>query len=226
MARNRIPVRIPPKRCIAAYIRVSTQRQAIEGDSLEAQQTAIRRYVEARPSEEGWDVKEIEYFIHAGRSAKDQKRPQLQRLRAAIESGTINTVIVTKLDRITRSVTDFADLLDFFRHHDVDFNSVREAMDTSQAMGRAMLAIIMVFARLERETTAERTRAIMEDRVECGLWNGGKTCGYGTDDEGRLAAEPEWAEIIRTEFFDAVERLGPDGAVRRSLREKGIKSPK
>lgn len=174
---------------------------------------------------QGWDGDEIEYFIDAGRSAKDQKRPQLQRLRSAIEAGTINTVVVVKLDRITRSVIDFADLLDFFREHDVDFNSVREAMDTSQAMGRAMLAIIMVFAQLERETTAERTRAIMEDRVERGLWNGGKTYGYVTDADGRLAVEPEWAEIIHTEFFDAVERLGSAGAVQRSLREKGIKSP-
>jgi DNA invertase Pin-like site-specific DNA recombinase len=109
----------------------------------------------------------------------------LQRLRSAIAAGHIDTVVVVKLDRFTRSVTDFAELMEFFKQHDVDFISLRETMDTSMAMGRGMLAIVMAFAQLERETTGERTRATMEDRVERGLWNGGLVYGYSVDPDGK-----------------------------------------
>lgn len=225
MSKKKPAAQVASQRRVAAYIRVSTQRQATEGDSLEAQENAIRREVDHRSAIGTWDVSDIEFFVDAGRSAKDQRRPQPQRLRAAIAAGSINTVVVVKLDRITRSISDFTELMEFFKTHQVDFISLKETMDTSTAMGRAMLAIIMVFAQLERETTGERTRATMEDRVERGLWNGGLVYGYQVDADGRLAPDPAWAEIIQREFFDAVERLGSAGKVQRALRTKGIKTP-
>ncbi|MEO2017874.1 MAG: recombinase family protein [Fuerstiella sp.] len=216
------------RRRIAVYIRVSTPRQVREGDSLEAQQNAIKAYIKAQRHKSGWEGAEIIYLIEKGRSAKNQKRAELQKLRKLIQRGEVDTVICTKLDRITRSIIDFADLLELIQSHDIEFISLYESFDTSTAMGRAMLIVIMTFAQLERETTGERTLATMEDRVCRGLWNGGWVHGYVLDPEGtgKLVLDETTAEIIKVHFFDAVEKLGSAGAVQRELRKKQIKVPK
>lgn len=215
-----------PKR-IAAYVRVSSQRQALEGDSLEAQQNAITRWIEDRKQCDDWRVQSIEFYIDAGRSAKDQNRPELQRLRQDIEAGNIDTVVCFKIDRITRSLLDFADLWNFFQRHGVELVSLKERVDTSNAMGEAMVMIIMVFAQLERKLTGERTVATMQDRAERGLWNGGHVYGYISDpnERGRLRVDPEAAATIRTHFFDAVEKLGAAGAVQWELARLNIRTP-
>ncbi len=204
---------------IAAYVRVSTMRQKMEGDSLEAQQNSIKRYLEFRKPNES---DSIHFYIEGGKSAKDQNRPQLQKLRADIEKGEISTVICVKLDRITRSVLDFADLWEFFQKHDVAFISINENVDSSTSMGEAMMLIIMVFAQLERKVTGERTRATLLDRASRGLSNGGCKYGYVSDPKvrGKLILDPQWAKIIKENFFDAVERLGSAGAVQRELADK------
>lgn len=215
------------KRRIAAYVRVSTQRQATEGDSLEAQQNAINRYLELHFGQEG--IEYVRLYVEAGKSAKNQKRPQLQKLRADIVKGEIDTVVCFKLDRITRSILDFADLWSFFDMHGVEFISLQERVDSSTAMGKAMLFIIMVFAQLEREMTGERTLATMQDRITRGLWNGGYVYRYVPDPDGsgKLVPDLEWATIIKEKFFDALERLGSSGAVQRELNERWkIKVPK
>ena len=206
-------------RRIAAYVRVSTQRQATEGDSLEAQQNSINRYIELQF---GQEIEYVRLYIEPGRSAKDQNRPQLKKLRSDIAQGEIDTVVCFKLDRITRSILDFADLWSFFDRHGVEFISLQERVDSSSAMGKAMLFIIMVCAQLEREMTGERTLATMHDRITRGLWNGGYVYGYIPDPagSGKLVPEPEWAKIIREKFFEALERLGSAGAVQRELSAK------
>ena len=151
---------------IAGYVRVSSVRQATEGDSLQAQQSEIEQEVDFRKRRESWDVSSLDFYIDAGRSAKDQNRPELQRLKRDIAAGEIDIVICFKLDRITRSLKDFVDLWELFHEHDVDVISLREKFDTSMPTGEAMLQLIMVFAQLERRMTAERTASIMKDRVE------------------------------------------------------------
>ena len=204
-------------RCVAAYVRVSTIRQKVEGDSLEAQQNAINRFVEYRQLRE-----EVRSYVDGGKSAKNQNRPQLQKLRADVERGEVDTVICVKLDRITRSVPDFHDLWGLFKKHDVKFISLNENVDSSTAMGKAMLSIITTFAELERETTGERTKFTMQDRASRGLSNGGCKYGYIADpnERGKLIPDPEWARIIKENFFDAVERLGSAGAVHKELARK------
>ncbi|HMP03647.1 MAG TPA: recombinase family protein, partial [Gemmatales bacterium] len=150
---------------IAGYVRVSSQRQATEGDSLAAQQHEIEQEVEFRKRRENWQVESLEFYVDAGKSAKDQKRPQLQRLKRDIAAGKIDLVICFKLDRITRSLKDFVDLWALFAEHDVDVVSLREKFDTSMPTGEAMVQLIMVFAQLERKMTAERTFSIMRDRA-------------------------------------------------------------
>lgn len=211
---------------VAGYVRVSSQRQASEGDSLAAQQHEIEQEVEFRKRREGWQVQSLDFYVDAGKSAKDQNRPQLQRLKRDIAAGKIDLVICFKLDRITRSLKDFVDLWELFEQHDVDVISLREKFDTSTPTGKAMLRLIMVFAELEREMTAERTFSIMRDRVERGLWNGGHILGYRSDpqDKGKLLLDEDGARIVRR-IFDLFEELGSAGAVTRKLQELGIRYP-
>lgn len=178
----------PAVRRIAGYVRFSSQRQATDGDSLVAQQNEIQQEIDFRVRREGWDIDSVEFYIDAGRSAKDQNRPQLRRLKRDISAGKIDVVICFKLDRITRSLKDFVDLWEMFDDHDVDVISLRENFDTSMPTGEAMIQLIMVLAQLERKMTAERTVSIMRDRAERGLWNGGHVLGYRCDD-GKLIIE-------------------------------------
>lgn len=211
---------------VAAYIRVSSARQANEGDSLTAQKHEIEQEIEYRCRRDGWVVTHKDFYVDAGKSAKNQNRPQLQRLKRDIEAGKIDVVICFKLDRITRSLNDFVSLWQLFAQHNVDVISLREKFDTSIPAGRAMLGIIMVFAQLEREMTSERTFAIMKDRVERGLWNGGHVLGYRSapDDKGRLVIDEDGASIVRR-VFDLFEELGSAGAVTRKLNDLGIRYP-
>ena len=203
------PVQFPLQIFFQGSIRVSTQRQVSEGDSLEAQERAIVDYIqqELKVKLEPETLIEQKMYIETGKSAKNQNRPQLQALLRDIQSGQINWVICWKLDRITRSVLDFAQLWEFFKEHGVEFVSLREKFETSSAMGNAMLMIIMIFAQLERELTGERTLATMLDRAARGIWNGGHILGYRKDDSGHLVPDPEWAPVVQHEFFDAFAQL-------------------
>ena len=211
---------------IAGYVRVSSQRQATEGDSLIAQQHEIEQEVEFRKRRENLEVASLEFYVDAGKSAKDQNRPQLQRLKRDISAGRIDLVICFKLDRITRSLKDFVDLWALFAEHEVNVSSLREKFDTSMPTGEAMVQLIMVFAQLERKMTAERTFSIMRDRADRGLWNGGHVLGYRSvqDDPGKLEIEPVGAAIVRR-IFDSFEELGSAGAATRRLNELGIRLP-
>ncbi len=212
---------------IAGYIRVSSQRQASEGDSLVAQQHQIENEIDNRKVRDSWNVQRLELYIDAGKSAKDQNRPELQRLKRDIAAGKIDIVICFKLDRVTRSLPDFIELWQLFEEHDVNVISLREQFDTTSPTGRAMLKLIMVFAELEREMTAERTFATMRDRVDRGLWNGGHVLGYLSDpkEPGRLLVDPEWAPIIQEQFFNAFEKLGSSTEVLKRLNELNLKTP-
>ena len=196
---------------IAGYVRVSSQRQVNEGDSLIAQQHEIEQEVEFRTRRERWGVESLEFYVDAAEVGKDQNRPQLQRLKRDIAANKVDLVICFKLDRITRSLKDFVDLWALFADHHVDVIS-REKFDTSMPTGEAMVRI-MVFAQLERKMTAERTYSIMRDRADRGLWNGGHILGYRsmTNDPGRLQTDEEGAEIVH-HIFDGSRnwvRQGP-----------------
>lgn len=120
---------------------------------------------------QGWDY--IVYDIDKGYSGKDTDRPGFKQMMKDIAAGKINFVVVYKLDRISRNLKDFFGLMEEFNSREVGFRSLTENFDTTTPMGRAMLAIIAVFAQLERETTAERVRDNMLDRFRLGIWNGG-----------------------------------------------------
>lgn len=127
---------------------------------------------------------EVQIYTDKGYSGKNTNRPDFQRLMADVEKGIIQKVVVYRLDRFSRSLADFSRLWETLQRHGVEFVSVNEKFDTSTPMGRAMLNIIMVFAQLERETTAERVRDNYYQRAKLGSWPGGPA-PYGFD-LGRL----------------------------------------
>jgi len=137
------------------YARVSTDKQADSGVSLEAQQEKIR----AMAVVQGTTL--LDVIVDAGESAKTLDRPGMDRLLALVDARKVDTVIIAKLDRITRSVKDLAELLERFTRRGVALVSVAESLDTSTAAGRLVLNIMVSVSQWEREAIGERTRDAM-----------------------------------------------------------------
>lgn len=134
------------------YARVSTDRQADSGISLEAQEHKIRAMAEVQ------GIELLETIVDRGESAKSLNRPGLRRLLALVESGQVESVIIAKLDRLTRSVKDLCQLLELFEKHRVALVSVAESLDTGSAAGRLVIGIMTCVSQWEREAIGERTR--------------------------------------------------------------------
>jgi site-specific DNA recombinase len=150
---------------LAGYIRVSTEMQ-VERDSLTNQEEVISNYARSKG-------KEFKIYKDAGISAKDQQRPSFQKMLADIRQGLIDTVVVTKLDRITRSLKDLIELKDLFEKFEISFVSMSQNLDTSNPMGKFSFHILGSVAELEREMTAERVAEDMKGRAKRRKWNGG-----------------------------------------------------
>jgi DNA invertase Pin-like site-specific DNA recombinase len=148
---RRRKMQIAQNRKTVAYVRVSTEDQAREGVSLDAQEARIAAYCAAM----GWGVPEV--ICDAAESAKSLQRPEIAKAIADLCAGGIERVVVLKLDRLTRSVRDLADLIDLFAKHEVALVSVGETLDTSTAAGRMVMNMLGVVAQWEREAIAERT---------------------------------------------------------------------
>lgn len=179
----------------ALYIRVSTEAQAEEGFSIQAQSERLEAYCKAM----GWA--DYELYVDGGFSGSNLNRPKIQQLIADVEAGKIETVVVFKLDRLSRSQKDTLFLIeDVFMPNNVSFVSLNESIDTSTPYGRAMIGILSAFAQLERENIYLRTRMGMLERVKQGYWMGGGIIpfGYNYDrNTGTLVPHPEEAETVR-----------------------------
>ena len=194
-----------PVRC-GLYCRVSTEAQADkEFSSIEAQQQACETYVSLH-REEGW-IPVAEPYLDAGFSGSNTNRPGLQRLVADIETGRIDVVVVHKYDRLSRSMLDFLQLLDFLKRHRVSFVSVSQRFDTSTPVGEMTLNILLSFAQFERQIIAERTRDKVRACRRRGRWTGGvPPLGFDLAPEGgRLVVNKEEAEQVRAIFELYVE---------------------
>jgi len=214
------------KKC-ALYIRVSTHRQAsVEDGSLDTQESKLKAYVkyENTSKEANWKISGL--YREEGRSAKDLKRPEFQRMMQDLNEGKINTIVVWKIDRLTRSLKDFSNLWETFKDQGIQLISLNEKFDTSTAIGRAMLTIILVFAQLEREQTGERTSATMQYRAEQGLWNGGRLLGYDLDPEekGSLKVNSKQSKLVQKAFELCLQK-GSAGKTQQVLNELGYRMP-
>ena len=163
---------------VAGYIRVSTEEQAKEGYSLDAQRDKLISFCKSQD----WTL--VEIYVEEGKSAKDMNRPELQRLLSDAKTGRYDVILVYRLDRLTRSVMDLYTLLQTFEEHNVKFKSATEIYDTTTAMGKLFITIVAALAQWERENLSERVRFGMEELVRSGKWHGGPVpYGYSWDGE-------------------------------------------
>ncbi|TNE87274.1 MAG: recombinase family protein [Deltaproteobacteria bacterium] len=183
---------------VGIYTRVSTDLQAHQDEgSLDTQEARLRAALLARAG----DHEVVRVFREEGQSGKSLDRPALQQMLDAVRRRELDLIIVTRIDRLSRSLLDFYEVHRLFEEHEVRFVSLNETFDTSSAVGRAMLKLVLVFAELEREQTAERTRLAMRARAERGLWNGGRPpLGYDGESGGHLAVNSEEAKVVRLIF--------------------------
>jgi site-specific DNA recombinase len=187
-----------PVRC-AIYTRVSTD-QGLEQDfnSLDAQYDAAQAYIRSQ-THAGWILIRTRYE-DGGYSGGSTDRPALQRLLADVKAGKIDVIVVYKVDRLTRSLADFAKLVELFDGHGVSFVSVTQQFNTTTSMGRLTLNVLLSFAQFEREVTSERIRDKIAASKRKGLWVGGiAPLGYATKDRKIVVVEEE-AERVRTIF--------------------------
>src|SRR3954467_8180151 len=206
-------------RC-AIYTRVSTDH-GLEQDfnSLDAQREAAEAYVKSQ-AHEGWRLTR-ESFDDGGFSGGSLDRPALQRLLAWIRSGQIDVVVVYKVDRLTRSLADFANLVELFDREGVSFVSVTQSFNTTTSMGRLTLNMLLSFAQFEREVTGERIRDKIAAFKRKGIWVGGIVpLGYEVRDRKLMIREDEAATVLL--IFERYLALGSLPALQRELRERGI----
>lgn len=198
----------------AIYARKSKDTE--QGESMDSQ---INRCIDVCKMRE-WNYEVYEDFNISGATLE---RPGFEKMMNDVNAGKIKNIVCYKLDRISRSVNDFSNLIEELNHLDVGFICLKEQFDTSTPMGRAMMYITSVFAQLERETIAERVKDNMVDRFKAGKWNGGPV-PYGFSVErtkfeidgrkksvSKLIINEDEAEIVRR-FYDWYLEL--DGSVR------------
>ena len=205
-------------RC-AVYTRKSSE-EGLEQDfnSLDAQREACEAYIASQKSE-GWALLRGQYD-DGGFSGGTLERPALQQLLADIEDSRVDVIVVYKIDRLSRSLMDFAKLVEVFDRKDVTFVSVTQAFNTTTSMGRLTLNILLSFAQFERELTGERIRDKIAASKKKGLWMGGFIpFGYDAHNRTLVINEPE-AATVRT-LFDLYLQHGTVPALEAEAARRG-----
>jgi site-specific DNA recombinase len=208
-------------RC-AIYTRVSTDHGLDqEFNSLDAQYDAASSYIKSQ-AHAGWTLIRSRYD-DGGYSGGSTDRPDLQRLLEDIRCRRLDVIVVYKVDRLTRSLADFAKLVELFDAHGVSFVSVTQQFNTTTSMGRLTLNVLLSFAQFEREVTSERIRDKIAASKRKGLWVGGPLpLGYHMKDSKIAVIEHE-AERVRQIYRRYLE-LGGVNALVRDLRERNLRS--
>jgi site-specific DNA recombinase len=208
-------------RC-AIYTRVSTDHGLDqEFNSLDAQYDAASAYIKSQ-AHAGWTLIKSRYD-DGGYSGGSTDRPDLQRLLDDIRARKLDVIVVYKVDRLTRSLADFAKLVELFDGHGVSFVSVTQQFNTTTSMGRLTLNVLLSFAQFEREVTSERIRDKIAASKRKGIWVGGTLpLGYHMK-EGKLAVIEDEAERVR-QIYQRYLELGGVNALVRDLRERNFRS--
>ena len=208
-------------RC-AIYTRKSSE-EGLEQDfnSLQAQREACEAYI-ASQKHEGWIVLPTCYD-DGGVSGATLERPALQRLLGDVKVGRIDTIVVYKVDRLTRTLSDFARLVEIFDRKDVSFVSVTQQFNTTTSMGRLTLNVLLSFAQFEREVTGERIRDKIAASKRKGMWMGGNPpLGYDVKDKKLIVNEAE-AETVRS-IFRQYREIESVRELRDRLAAEGVTS--
>lgn len=203
---------------------IYTRKSSDEGleqefNSLDAQREACAAYI-ASQKHEGW-VCLPHHYDDGGISGGTMDRPALRQLIADIQSGRIQTVVVYKVDRLTRSLSDFAKIVDVLDTAGASFVSVTQQFNTTTSMGRLTLNMLLSFAQFEREIAGERIRDKIAASKAKGMWMGGNVpLGYDAIDRKLVINESE-AETVR-DIFDSYSRLGSVRSLKTDLDRRGI----
>jgi site-specific DNA recombinase len=205
------PAAAKRQRC-AIYTRKSTEHNLdLAFNSLDAQREACEAYIKSQ-AHEGWTLVR-ERFDDGGLSGASLDRPALQDLLNRIRARQLDIIVVYKVDRLTRSLADFAKLVELFDQHEVSFVSVTQSFNTTSSMGRLTLNVLLSFAQFEREVIGERVRDKIAASKKKGIWVGGPVpLGYRSVDK-KLEVAPEDAELVKKIFADyltvgSVAKLG------------------
>jgi site-specific DNA recombinase len=208
-------------RC-AVYTRKSSEEGLEQAfNSLHAQREACEAYIKSQ-AHEGWKLVKTAYD-DGGLSGGSMERPALQRLLAEVAAGRINVIVVYKVDRLTRSLADFARIVETLDGQGASFVSITQQFNTTTSMGRLTLNVLLSFAQFEREVTGERIRDKIAASKRKGMWMGGSLpLGYDVRDRELVVNEAE-AKTVR-EIFEAYARVGTVSDVQDELRRRGILS--
>ncbi len=210
-------------RC-AVYTRKSSEEGLEqEFNSLHAQREACEAYIASQRSE-GWVLVRDQYD-DGGISGGTLERPGLKRLMADIEDGLVDVVVVYKIDRLSRSLADFAKLVEVFDRNSVTFVSVTQSFNTTTSMGRLTLNILLSFAQFEREVTAERIRDKVAASRKKGMWMGGvPPFGYRVENR-KLLVDADTAAHVRWIFARFIE-IGSCTVLAREVDARGLGTPR
>ncbi|MFD9627877.1 recombinase family protein [Peribacillus muralis] len=174
---------------IGIYIRVSTLEQANEGYSIAAQKERLIAYCKAQ----GWSI--FKFYVDEGVSAKDTNRPQLAELLENVINGKISMILVYRLDRFTRSVSDLYNMLKTLDKHNCAFKSATEIYDTSSAMGRMFIGLVALLSQWETENLSERVKMALEKKVSGGERVGNIPYGFDLSEDEKLVKNDQ-AKIV------------------------------
>jgi DNA invertase Pin-like site-specific DNA recombinase len=218
------PSRVVRKLRCAVYTRKSSEEGLEQAfNSLHAQREACEAYIASQRSE-GWVLVRDQYD-DGGISGGTLDRPGLKRLMADIEDGLIDVVVVYKIDRLSRSLADFARLVEVFDRNGVTFVSVTQSFNTTTSMGRLTLNILLSFAQFEREVTAERIRDKFAASRRKGIFMGGNPpFGYRVENR-KLVIVPEHADLVRQVFARFIE-TGSATVIAGEMVALGTATPK
>lgn len=218
--------------CIAIYSRKS--KFTGKGESIGNQVELCKEYIRAHYGESA--LEHISVYEDEGFSGGNLNRPDFKKMMEAAKKHKFKAIIVYRLDRISRNISDFAGLIEELSRLDIAFVSIKEQFDTGTPMGRAMMYIASVFSQLERETIAERIRDNMHELAKTGRWLGGTTpTGYGSESVKSIAIDgkskkacklkliPEEAEIVKT-IFDLYIQTDSQTITEAELIKRGIKT--
>jgi DNA invertase Pin-like site-specific DNA recombinase len=208
-------------RC-AIYTRKSTDHNLdLEFNSLDAQREACEAYIKSQ-AHEGWRLVP-DHFDDGAFSGASLDRPALQQLLSEVRAGKVYVIVVYKVDRLTRSLSDFAKLVELFDQHSVSFVSVTQHFNTTTSMGRLTLNVLLSFAQFEREVIGERVRDKIAASKSKGIWVGGSIpLGYASVNK-KLIVVPDEAETVRKIFRRYLE-LGSLRDLAEDLDREGIRT--
>lgn len=212
------------KKICAIYTRKSTdERLDMQFNTLDAQRESCEAYISSQKSE-GWTASKDKYD-DGGFSGGSLERPALRRLLDDIRTGKVNIIVVYKIDRLTRSLMDFAELVRVFDEYGVTFVSITQSFNTTTSMGRLTLNVLLSFAQFEREVSGERIRDKIAASKARGMWMGGVSpVGYKIEHRQLVINEDE-AQLAR-HIFDRYLKLGNVRSLKDELDREGIASPK